>query len=284
MTAPQQYAQRSPRSVTGHHTVSAEELHRFRAMLERASGTEGGRSVQDGTALPLALLAAVAVRASGQLFADGPPATVALHGAQSIRLLRPVHAGEELVSECTIRSTKALANGVMTEVSVRLAVGAEAVAEAGSLLVHKAPGAAAPARPPAPDRRCPAQGPVSGISVDRELVREYAAVSGDHNPIHLSEGAALEAGFPGVIAHGMLTFALAEQHLRTGAGRVRPYELSLRFSRPLVIDGESAVLRMSDRPARGTGPDHESVSLTAADRDGTTVATGRAALRPRNEL
>ncbi|MFG3529635.1 MaoC family dehydratase [Streptomyces sp. NPDC047917] len=284
MTAPQQCARQGPRSATGHHTVPAEELHRFRAMLERASGTEGDRSVQDGTVLPLALLAAVAVRASGQLFADGPPGTVALHGAQSIRLLRPVHAGEKLVCACAIRSTKALANGVMTEVSVHLAVGTESVAEAGSLLVHRAPGTAAPARAPAPVRPRPARDPAPGICVDRALVREYAAVSGDHNPIHLSEDAALEAGFPGVIAHGMLTFALAEQHLRTGAGRGRPYELSLRFSRPLVIDGESAGLRVTDRPARGTGPHHGSVSLMAADRDGTTVATGRAALRPRNEL
>ena len=39
-----------------------------------------------------------------------------------------------------------------------------------------------------------------------QLVR-YAEASGDHNPIHTSDGAAEEAGLPGVIAHGMLTAA-----------------------------------------------------------------------------
>jgi len=44
-----------------------------------------------------------------------------------------------------------------------------------------------------------------------EQIRQYAAASGDRNPIHLDETFARAAGLPGVIAHGMLTMAFANQ-------------------------------------------------------------------------
>lgn len=42
-------------------------------------------------------------------------------------------------------------------------------------------------------------------------IRQYAEASGDRNPIHLDETFARSAGLPGVIAHGMLTMAFANQ-------------------------------------------------------------------------
>src|ERR1700737_1328527 len=44
-----------------------------------------------------------------------------------------------------------------------------------------------------------------------EQIRQYAEASGDRNPIHLDDGFARSAGLPGVIAHGMLTLAFANQ-------------------------------------------------------------------------
>jgi acyl dehydratase len=44
-----------------------------------------------------------------------------------------------------------------------------------------------------------------------EQIRKYADASGDRNPIHLDETFARAAGLPGVIAHGMLTMAFANQ-------------------------------------------------------------------------
>src|SRR5215204_3257401 len=43
--------------------------------------------------------------------------------------------------------------------------------------------------------------------VDRMQLIKYAGASGDFNPIHLVDEAAVEAGLPGIIAHGMLTVA-----------------------------------------------------------------------------
>jgi acyl dehydratase len=41
--------------------------------------------------------------------------------------------------------------------------------------------------------------------VERADVRAYAEASGDRNPLHLDDAFARSVGFPGVIAHGMLT-------------------------------------------------------------------------------
>ena len=55
-------------------------------------------------------------------------------------------------------------------------------------------------------------------TVSVEQIRRYAQASGDHNPIHLDQAFARSAGLPGVIAHGMLTMAFANQMLTDWLG------------------------------------------------------------------
>lgn len=45
-------------------------------------------------------------------------------------------------------------------------------------------------------------------TISLEWLKEFARVSGDHNPIHQDEAIAIEMGLPGVIAHGMLLSSL----------------------------------------------------------------------------
>jgi acyl dehydratase len=51
-----------------------------------------------------------------------------------------------------------------------------------------------------------------------EQIKAYAQASGDRNPIHLDDGFARSVGLPGVIAHGMLTMAFANQMLTDWLG------------------------------------------------------------------
>ncbi len=47
--------------------------------------------------------------------------------------------------------------------------------------------------------------------ITNELVANYAAISNDYNPIHTSTDAAIQAGFPKKVAHGMLTMAITSR-------------------------------------------------------------------------
>jgi acyl dehydratase len=74
------------------------------------------------------------------------------------------------------------------------------------------------------------------FTVTRNDLVRYAGASGDFNPIHWSDRVASSVGLPGVIAHGMLTMALAGRAVEAWAGgRDRVVEYAVRFSRPVVV-------------------------------------------------
>ncbi len=78
--------------------------------------------------------------------------------------------------------------------------------------------------------------PPLSLQVTRAQLVRYAGASGDFNPIHWNDRTATAVGLPGVIAHGMLTMALATRIVTSWVGdpaRVR--EVSVRFTRPVVV-------------------------------------------------
>ena len=78
--------------------------------------------------------------------------------------------------------------------------------------------------------------PQQQYQVTRADLIRYAGASGDINPIHWSDRGASAAGLPGVIAHGMLTMALAGRVLTEWTGDPGGVvEYSVRFARPVVV-------------------------------------------------
>jgi acyl dehydratase len=73
------------------------------------------------------------------------------------------------------------------------------------------------------------------FKIDRELLKRYAHASGDQNPIHQDETFAKSVGLPDVIAHGMLTMALAGKYLSDIAGSQSVIEFSAKFIKPVVV-------------------------------------------------
>ncbi|HVH64544.1 MAG TPA: MaoC/PaaZ C-terminal domain-containing protein [Candidatus Acidoferrum sp.] len=72
-----------------------------------------------------------------------------------------------------------------------------------------------------------------------EQIQRYAEASGDRNPIHVDDSFARSAGLPGVIAHGMLTMAFANQMVTDWLGdRSLLKRLQGRFS-GMVLPGDS---------------------------------------------
>ena len=80
-----------------------------------------------------------------------------------------------------------------------------------------------------------------------DLVR-YAGASGDFNPIHWNDRVATEVGLPGVIAHGMLTMALAARAVTAWAGDPGALvEYHVRFGRPVVVPDDSTGAQVTVR-------------------------------------
>lgn len=78
------------------------------------------------------------------------------------------------------------------------------------------------------------------VKVTDQMVRQFAELSGDQNPIHLDEAFAAGTRFKRRIAHGMLTSCFISRLLATelpGPGAVYLGQ-TLKFTGPVYIDDE----------------------------------------------
>lgn len=84
-----------------------------------------------------------------------------------------------------------------------------------------------------------------GRTVSQEDIAQYAALTGDSNPVHLDEEVALRSRFKGRIAHGMLSAGFISAVLGTqlpGPGVIYLAQ-TLRFTRP-VRPGDRVTTRV----------------------------------------
>jgi len=79
------------------------------------------------------------------------------------------------------------------------------------------------------------------FNINRKLLVEYANASGDQNPIHQDEAFAKSVGLPDIIAHGMLTMALAGKYLADISGSQSVIEFSAKFIKPVVVPADTDV-------------------------------------------
>jgi acyl dehydratase len=124
--------------------------------------------------------------------------------------------------------------------------------------------------------------PTQTFPIERLTLIRYAGASGDFNPIHWNERTAVEVGLPDVIAHGMLTMAMAVRVVTDWVGdpgAVLDYKV--RFSKPVVVASDaptplqvSAVVRSMDEAAQTA-----EIQLTASVPGQTVLTKARVLVR-----
>ncbi|MGW5643092.1 MaoC family dehydratase [Saccharopolyspora sp. NPDC003752] len=124
--------------------------------------------------------------------------------------------------------------------------------------------------------------PVLSVPLTRADLVRYAGASGDFNPIHWNERVATEVGLPDVIAHGMLTMAVAGRLVSewTGdPGAIVHY--GVRFTRPVVVpdDGTGALVELSGKVAKKNDDGTVKVSITARSADQGVLGGASATVR-----
>ena len=181
-----------------------------------------------------------------------------IHGEQTFTWHGPVVVESQLTVTGQVSRVRERGGVDFVTFDVEVGKGNDVTAEASSLFLVSAidSGIASPARrEPAPDDDG-APGP-GQFGVSRAGLVRYAAATRDWNPIHWDHDAAVAAGLPGVVAHGLLQAAWA----LGAAARLRPGDHPLqsarvRFRNPLLPaapvsveveeDGDAAVVAVAD--------------------------------------
>ena len=124
--------------------------------------------------------------------------------------------------------------------------------------------------------------PGQTFPVHRVNLVMYAGASGDFNPIHWNERFAKEVGLPDVIAHGMLTMALAGRFLTEWAGDPAAVtEFGVRFSSPVVVpdDDKGALVEIAGVVTGKLDGNQVAVDLTARSGDAKVLTRAQAVVR-----
>ncbi len=124
--------------------------------------------------------------------------------------------------------------------------------------------------------------PARTVTVTRGDLVRYAGASEDFNPVHWNPRVAHEAGLPDVIAHGMLTMAIAARTVTDWAGdpaAVVGYRT--RFSRPVVVadDARGTSIEVRGRVGARLDDDLVRVDLVVTSGGATVLSDARVIVR-----
>jgi len=163
------------------------------------------------------------------------PAIGTVHLANAITAHRSIAPSERLDVSATARDLRAHPKGMVFDLATTVRSGGDTVWESTSTYLRVGRGDEQAVSPPDLDL-VPGTGTVWSLGGD--LGRRYAAVSGDHNPIHLYPLTAKAFGFRRQIAHGMWTKARCIAHFANRLGDAASVEV--QFKKPVFLPGKVA--------------------------------------------
>jgi acyl dehydratase len=175
-----------------------------------------------------------------ELLAKAPFSAVGVvHIANRIVQHRPLLLGEELALRVSVTELRPHRRGRQFDFVSEVRVGDELVWEDVSTNLKRGDGDES--LPREPEFELP---PVTAQwRLPDDLGRRYAAVSGDHNPIHLHAWSAKAFGFPRAIAHGMWTKARCLSALRLPDA----FTADVRFKKPILLPSAVTFGEAEDR-------------------------------------
>ena len=194
------------------------------------------------------------------------PAVGGVHLTNTITAHRPVGVGETVEVGVRPENLQPHAKGRTVDFVTEVSAGGEVVWEGRSTYLRRGPGSGDAKPGPVFDEVSP-----SGLTwpLPGDLGRQYAAVSGDRNPIHLSSLTARAFGFKRQIAHGMWSAARCVAALENRLPDAVRVEVA--FKKPVFLPGA-----VSFGARRLDGPTDDDFAFVMADpRTGAPHVQGR---------
>lgn len=231
-------------------TVTVDELRIDRVNVAEYAALTGLRF---GNRVPLTYPFALTFPAVMSLVTgfDFPFAAMgAVHTENHITQYRPITVTDSVGVRVRAENLREHRKGLLVDLVTDVSVGNEDAWRQVTTFLHQQRTSLSDEPKPPPQKPAKLPPPTALLRVTPAQIRRYAAVAGDHNPIHTNPIAAKMFGFPTVIAHGMFSAAAVLGNIEARLPEAVRY--SVRFGKPLVLPATAGVyVRECETTARG---------------------------------
>ncbi|MBW0018564.1 MAG: dehydratase [Mycobacterium sp.] len=231
-------------------TVSVEELAIDRTNVAAYAAVTGLRY---GNNVPLTYPFALTFPSVMSLVTgfDFPFAAMgAVHTENRITQYRPIAVTDTVSVRVHAENLREHRKGLLVDLVTDVSVGNETAWSQVTTFLHQQRTSLSDEPKPPPQKQAKLPPPGILLRVSPGQIRRYAAVGGDHNPIHTNPIAAKLFGFPTVIAHGMFSAASVLANIEARLPDAVRY--SVRFGKPLILPGTAGLyIEEADKGPRG---------------------------------
>lgn len=156
-----------------------------------------------------------------------------VHTENHISCYRPIAVTDVVGIEVHAENLREHRRGLLVDLVTDVSVGNDIAWHQVTTFLHQQRTALSDEPKPPPQKQPPLPPPNALLRITPGQIRRYAAVGGDHNPIHTNPVAARLFGFPTVIAHGMFSAAAVLANIEGQLPDAVSY--SVRFGKPIVL-------------------------------------------------
>ncbi len=156
-----------------------------------------------------------------------------VHLENHITQYRPIAVTDTVGVRVHAENLREHRKGLLVDLVTDVSVGNDTAWHQVTTFLHQQRTSLSDEPKPPPQKQPKLPPPSSILRITPSKIRRYAAVGGDHNPIHTNPIAAKLFGFPTVIAHGMFSAAAVLANIEARVPEAVRY--SVRFAKPVVL-------------------------------------------------
>jgi len=156
-----------------------------------------------------------------------------VHTENHITQYRPIAVTDTVDVKVHADNLREHRRGLMVDLITDVNVGNEPAWHQVTTFLHQQRTSLSDEPKPPPQKQPKLPPPSTVLRITPGQIRRYAAIGGDHNPIHTNPIAAKLFGFPTAIAHGMFSAAAVLANIEARLPDAVQY--SVRFGKPVVL-------------------------------------------------
>jgi hypothetical protein len=220
-------------------TVTVDELPIDRANVAEYAAVTGLRY---GDAVPLTYPFALTFPTLMSLVTgfDFPFAAMgSVHTENQITQYRPIKVTDTVNIAVHAENLREHRKGLLVDLVTDVSVGNEVAWHQVTTFLHQQRTSLSGEPKPPPQKQPKLPAPNAILRISPGQIRRYAAVGGDHNPIHTNSVGAKLFGFPTVIAHGMFSAAAVLANIEADIPDAVTY--SVRFGKPVLLPASAGL-------------------------------------------